>query len=86
MLGWLCDRGKCVNIPISNIEPSGPLGLNGTYKGKQVYRKKGCYGLCDNQIKKSDSTSLLVVTVLLSLILLFFFSFLANRSKISKYF
>jgi len=43
MNGFYCDEGECNEIPINKIEKNGEKG---TYKGKNVVRSKGCYGLC----------------------------------------
>ena len=68
MEGYYCDRGVCKTIPIKEITPvpfPGDWNLappkyvlcSGTYKGKSVYNRSGCWGICDliKKGKKSDT-------------------------------
>jgi hypothetical protein len=43
MIGFYCEDGSCKEIPIDKIERDGERGL---YKGKNITRNRGCYGLC----------------------------------------
>ncbi len=44
IFGYYCQDGKPKKIMIQDIETD---GLKGTYKGKNVYRNPGCFGLCE---------------------------------------
>lgn len=43
MIGFYCEDGSCKEIPINKIKKKGE---SGSYKGKNITRNRGCYGLC----------------------------------------
>jgi hypothetical protein len=61
MLGFYCDKGKCLSIPSKNIIP-GIKGHDGFYKNSEnkltpVYSHRGCWNKCSENNNLSDQTN-----------------------------
>ena len=86
MIGWYCDKNKCSQVSIKDIDK------DGTYKGVIVSRIPECYGTCNynmnnlssfSYIKKGSNSFLILFIIIMSIFILFiiyhFYNFYHKR-------
>ena len=77
MTGYYCDDGKCKPVSIDKLDNSGK------YKNNNVYRKKNCLGLCNDDMVKqnikssnSDNSSKIYIIVYIFIIMIVVYIFI----------